>query len=170
MPICLTIVVVCLASSTLAQAPDDLAPPPVKFISREDRAKLDVKDKDIKDRTKLTLELMDLRLDAAERLHANREYDAMFSELGGFHGLMDDGLGFLGGRDQRSGKVLDNYKRLEIGLRSFSPRIEVLRREIPQRYDDYLRKLSKYVREARTRATEPFFGETVIRDRKPTDP
>jgi|CXWL01.1.fsa_nt_gi hypothetical protein len=142
---------------------DEVAPPPLKVFSKEERSRLDAKS-DLKDRTKLALELMDLRLDAAEKFAAGQEFEPMFRELGSFHALMDESLEFLGHRDTGSnGKVLDNFKRLEIGLRGFSPRIETIRRELPIRYDDYVRKLMKYVRDARTRAVDPLFGETVIK-------
>jgi len=149
---------------TAASAQDDpaeIAPPPVKVISKAERERLNA-ETDIKDRTKLSLELMAARLTAAEKLGAQREHDAMFRELGGFHGLMDDGLNFLL-KSGRSGKVLDNLKRLEIGLRMSAPRIEVIRRDLPLRYEDYLRKLMKYVREARTKASEPLFSDSVVR-------
>lgn len=146
--------------------PVEAAPPPIKFLSKEERAKLDTKQSNIKDRTKLSLELMDLRMDAAEKFAQADDYDSMFRELGGFHALMDDGLEFLARRDGDSGKVLDNFKRFEIGLRAFSPRIEVMRRELPLRYDYYVRKLMGYVREARAKAIDPLFGDSVV-TRKP---
>lgn len=155
--------------SVSAQEQDDLpevAPPPLKLMSKDEKNRLDSKT-DLKDRTKLSLELMDLRMDTAERFATSREYDLMFRELGGFQALLDDGLNFLGRRDVGSGKVLDNFKRFEIGLRAFSPRIETIRRELPLRYDDYVRKLMKYVRDARAKATDSLFGETVVPTQKP---
>lgn len=159
----------CIAAFGQDDVPD-AAPPPVKVISKDERARLETKSADLRDRTKLSLELMDIRLDAAEKHAAGRYFDAMFTELGGFHALMDDSLEFLSRRDNGSnGKVLDNFKRLEIGLRAFSPRIETIRRELPVRYDDYVRKLMKYVRDARTRATEPMFADSVVPNRKPDE-
>jgi hypothetical protein len=160
--------VLVLSQPTQAQEElPDAAPPPIRSITKEDQARLKTK-KDVKDRTRLTLELMDVRMTSAERLYSERNFDAMFRELGNFHALLDDGLGFLQGQPkQDSNKVLDNFKRLEIGLRRFLPRIEVIRREIPLRYDDYLKKLGGYVRDARTKATEPLFGDSVVPDRKP---
>ena len=154
--------------STFAQDdPPEIAPPPLKIVSKNERLQLDAKVADVKERTKLALVLMDLRLDTAEKLAVGRQFDAMFTELGGFQALMDDSLEFLGRRDTgKNGKVLDNYKRIEIGLRSFSPRIETLRRELPPRYDDYVRKLMKFVRDARTKATEPLFGDSVVPNRR----
>ncbi|MGE3465575.1 MAG: hypothetical protein AB7J13_01465 [Pyrinomonadaceae bacterium] len=156
--------------SAVAAQDDPPVPPPIKLISRVERDQLDRKIKDIKDRTKLTLKLMEARLAAAEKLAGEGSFDAMYFELGVFEGLLDDGLEFLNLRDNgKSGKVLDNFKRLEIGLRGFLSRIEVIRRDIPLRYDDYVLKLAKYVRDARTKATEPLFGNTVVPTRKPGD-
>ncbi len=152
------------------EVPPEVAPPPLKIFSKEERSRLDAKVAVIKERTKLSLELMDLRLDAAEKFAGGRQFEAMFTELGGFQALMDDSLDYLNRRDTGSnGKVLDNFKRIEIGLRGFSPRIETIRRELPLRYDDYVRKLMKYVRAARTRATEPFFGDSVVPNRRGGD-
>lgn len=153
-------------SAAAQDDPPELAPPPLKIISKDEHSRLDAKT-DIKDRTKLSLDLMNTRLATAEKLSSVQDFDGMFRELGAFHGLMDDCFEFLHKRDNGGGKVLDNFKRLEIGLRGFSPRIETIRRELPQRYDVYVRKLMGYVREARTKATEPLFGDTVLPQKRP---
>jgi len=77
---------------------------------------------------------------------------------------MDDTLSFLGSNDKFKGRVLDNFKRFEIGLRRFTPRLELVRRELPLTHEFYVRSLLKQLRDARTKATEPLFGETVLRD------
>ena len=144
--------------------PTEIAPPPLKIFSKAERSRLDAKIAELKDRTKLSLELMGLRLDAAEKFAGGQQFEAMFAELGGFQALMDDSLDYLNRRNTGSDKkVLDGFKRIEIGLRGFSPRIETMRRELPIRYDDYVRKLMKFVRDARTKATEPFFSDSVVK-------
>ncbi|HVF46445.1 MAG TPA: hypothetical protein VNA17_02655 [Pyrinomonadaceae bacterium] len=153
---------------SLAQGPD-LAPPPLKIVSKAEQQRLD-QETDIKSRTKLVLELMTGRLATAERLHAAEDYAGVFRELGVFHGLMDNGIAYLHKRNTGNGKVLDNFKRLELALRAFVPRLETLRREIPLSHEDYVRKLLIYVREARTKATEPLFADTVIPNRRPGEP
>ena len=155
-----------LLSAQPAAAQDDLAPPPVKVVSREEVARLNAEAEDIKERTKLVLELMNVRLASAEKLRAGEDFDGVFRELGYFHGLMDNGLDFLQKRNNGSGKILDNFKRLEIGLRMFVPRLEMVRREVPLRYEDYIRKLIRFVRDARTKATEPLFSDKVVRTPK----
>jgi hypothetical protein len=86
----------------------------------------------------------------------------MFRELGGFHALMDDALEFLGGNQKMTGKVLNNFKRFEIGLRRFTPRLELIRRNLPVSHEFYLRSLLKQLRDARTKATEPLFGDSIL--------
>lgn len=163
-------IVVFLSASSmpvLAQDPQtDLAPPPLLIISKEERKKLDL-ETDPKDRIKVASDLMDARLDIAEKLNANAEFDAMFKELGGFHALVGNSLDFLNRRSTSNPRVLDAYKRFEIDLRQFMPRLEAIRRELPSRYEDYVRRLLRYVREARAAAVDPMFSDTVIPVRRP---
>ncbi len=149
-----------------AQAQDDppgLAPPPLKQISKSEKDQL-AAETNIKDHTKLALELMALRLKKAEELSAGEVFDDMFTELGGFHAIMDNTLAFLIKGNTNNGKVLNNIKRFEIGLRAFMPRLETLRRESPTKYETYVRNLIKYLRDARSKAIEPFFGTSVVPD------
>ncbi|HUR98611.1 MAG TPA: hypothetical protein VMZ26_11155 [Pyrinomonadaceae bacterium] len=145
---------------------DDLAPPPLKLLSQDEKAKLGG-EPEVKRRTKLALELMDARLKQAETLHTSESYDDMFTQLGAFHGLMDNMLEFLNKSDKDSGKVLNNFKRLEIGLRGFMPRLQMIHSDIPIRYEQYVRNLIKSLRTARARAIEPLFDDTVLPDKKP---
>lgn len=138
----------------------DDAPPPLKAISKADRTKLESVT-DIKERTKLAVNLMESRMKFAEVALAAENFDAIFRELGGFHYLMDNTLDFLNRRDNDSGTIRNNFKRYELALRAFAPRLELIRREVPTRYEPYLFKLLKYMREARTKAIEPLFGSTA---------
>lgn len=142
--------------------PPDTAPPPLKIISKEERQRLDAKD-DIRERTNLALQMMNERLGTAEKHTANENFDAMFRELGFFHALVDDSVTFLEKRDTKNKKVLDTFKKLEIGFRGFIPRLETVRRELPLRYEDYVRHLMKFVREARVRAIDPMFSDSVVK-------
>jgi len=145
---------------------DDLAPPPLKLLSQDEKAKLNG-EAEVKRRTKLALDLMDARLKQAETLHTAQNYDDMFTQLGAFHGLMDNMLEFLNKSDKDSGKVLNNFKRLEIGLRGFMPRLQMIHSDAPIRYEWYVRNLIKSLRTARARAIEPLFDDTVLPDKKP---
>lgn len=147
-------------------ADDDLAPPPLKLLSQNERSKL-VAETEVKRRTKLALELMDARMRQAESLHTSESYDEMFVQLGAFHGLMDNTLDFLNKSDKDSGKVLNNFKRFEIGLRGFTPRLQMIHHDAPTRYEQYVRNLIKNLRMARAKAIEPLFDDTVVPDKKP---
>lgn len=155
-----------LPTVAVSQAdPIELAPPPLSIIPKAEQERLD-RAKNVGDRTKLALKMMDERTAGAEIAFSNENFDVMFRELGAFHAIMEDSLDYLTLRNTGKGKVLDNFKRFEIGLRKFMPRLETIRREVPLRYEDYLRKLIIRIRDARTRATEPLFGETVIAPRR----
>ena len=151
-----------LSSNTFAQEnPMDVEPPPLRIISKEETSKLEA-EKDVKNYTKLVVVLMDAHLKKAESFSTESQYQEMFSELGAFHSLIDRSLIFLNNHDTDSGKVLNNFKRLEISLRSFLPRLELIRRELPFRFEFYTRKLIIYVRNARSRAIEPFYDDSVV--------
>ncbi len=140
---------------------DETAPPPLKIVTKEERAKLDG-ELDLKARTKLAVEMMKFRIGAAEKLFATEDFDGMFRDLGHFRGLLDYTLGFLEKEDAKLNKTLDNYKRVELTLRSVTPRLETIRRDLPLRYEDYVRELLIYIRDARTKAIEPLFSDTVL--------
>ena len=145
---------------------DEIAPPPLRLITEDERKKLEAEN-NIKRRTKLGLELMDARLKQAETFDTAEDHDRMFVELGGFHGLMDNMLDFLNKSDKDDGKVLNNFKRFEIGLRGFTPRLELIRRDLPIKYEQYVRILIRNLRTARTKAIEPLFDDSVVPVKKP---
>lgn len=153
-----------LATLVVAQdEPKGVAPPPLKILAKEEKSQLEA-ETDVKQRTKLSLELMEARLLNAETLGKKEQYREMFTELGSFHALMDNTLDFLGNSDTNKGKVLNNFKRVELSLRKYVTRLELIRRDLPIKYEFYVRRLVRYVREARTKAVEPLFGETVLPD------
>ena len=161
-PAVMVLVLTCL--STFAQTDEiQLAPPPLRVLEKSHKEQLD-REKDIGSRTKLSLKLMEGNLAEAEVHSDNQRHDDMLRELGHFLALMDDSLEFLSRNNKGGGKVLDNFKRLEIGLRKFIPRLEVVRRDLPLKYEDYVRKLMIRIRDARSKATEPLFGESVVPD------
>ena len=143
------------------ESPQKEVPPPLKVLSKEEKSSLNAQS-DIKKHTILALELMDARLLKAEELNSKQDFRAMFNELGGFNALMDDTITFLNKNNSGGGKVLNNFKRIEITLRKDITRLEIIRRDLPLEYEPYVRRLTKYVREARTKAVEPLFGETVL--------
>lgn len=159
-PVLFALCVVILSVDAAAQ--DDSAPPPSRTVSREERNRL-YQPSDVKTHTKLALEMMSNRLVAAERFSSQSEFDLAYRELGGFEGLLNDTLEYLIRTSDESGRSMDNFKRFELNIRTFSPRIEAIRRDLPSRYDDYVRSLLKCVRDARARAVEPLFGDTVVK-------
>jgi hypothetical protein len=156
-----------LAASPLITAaqtdPDESAPPPVRAISRDEGIQLN-REKDVKARTLVALNLMNARIAAAEKAAALEDFEKMYTELGGFLGILDNTFDFLLRSDTNSDKVLGNFKRFEIGLRGYVPKIEVIHRELPLRYKPFVKSTIKYIRDARSRALEPLFGDTVVRE------
>lgn len=149
----------------LPPPPEYVAPPPLKVISKAEKSSLEAQT-DVSERTKLSVSLMEIRLKSAEDLYAQNSFDRMFGELGGFHALIDETLDFLKKNDDGRSKVLNNYKRLELSLRKFSPRIELIRRDLPVKYEYWVRGLIKNVRVARSKAVEPLFGDSVVPNEK----
>lgn len=164
LPFTLFALIILSAAEVTAQddeMPENVAPPPIKLISKEEKSALAAVG-DVKDRTKLTLDLMEARLKKAEELNTGESFGAALNELGTFQALMDDALRFLNRNNTGRGKVLDNFRRFEIALRAFTPRIETIRREVPERYEYHVRKLLRTVRDARSKAVEPMFANTVV--------
>jgi len=143
------------------QMPDNAAPPPLKLISKEEKSSL-ASIGNVKDRTKMTLDFMEARLKKAEQLQTGESFADALTELGTFQALMDDALRFLNKNNTGNGKVLDNYRKFEIALRGFTPRIEAIRREVPERYEYHVRRLLRTLRDARSKAVEPMFASTVV--------
>lgn len=138
--------------------PPDVAPPPLKVLSKSEKQQL-AATKDVKERTKLTLELMTVRIKTAEGFLPQEQYEQVFAELGGFHALIIDVLDHLLKSSSDKKKVLDNFKRFELGLRSLTIRVELIHRQMPPQREYYLRMLLREMRDARTKAVEPLFGD-----------
>jgi len=163
---CLLPFAFCLSSNIFAQSDVfDVEPPPLKILSKAEKSQIEAAT-EIKQRTKLALELMEARLLSAEGFSAKEEYREMFIELGGFHALVDNTLDFLDSKNTDSGKVLNNFKRIELSLRKYITRLELIRRNLANRYELYVRRLVRYIRDARTKAVEPLFDDTVVPDKK----
>lgn len=169
---CAAICFAIFLSAALSAAQDDDtiegAPPPELVMSRAERQQL-VGSKDLKSRVRLALQLMESRLKAAEQFSGNANFEAVFSELGPFHALASDTIQHLERQDSRTKGVLDNLKRFELGIRGFIPRIELIRRNAPTEYEPYLRRLIRFIREARSRALDPMLSDGVIPIRRPDE-
>jgi len=151
----------CLMPPSASAQDDEPAPPPKKSITKEDRKRLDG-EADLRSRTKLAVDMMTGSIDAAERLNAADNFEALFAEFGHYRGLLEYTLAFLQTQDPNENKSLNNWKRFEISLRSVTPRIESIRRELPVKYEEYVRDLEKCMRDARAKVSEALFSFTVL--------
>jgi hypothetical protein len=148
-------------AQTTDDPPPDAAPPPLRVLTKDERRMLE-NERDLKKRTQLSLNLMEARLKNAEQLVVQNKFQDTINELGGFQALLESALDHLERNDNGSNKSTYNFKRLEINLRKTIPRLELVRRELPFSYGYYVQRLQRFVREARAKAVEPLFGNSVL--------
>jgi hypothetical protein len=141
--------------------PSPAAPPPMKFISGNERAQLSGA-RDVNSRTKLSIEIAETRLMRAEQFVADQRFVTATTELGMYQAVVEDALRFLGRQKADSNKTRDLYKRLEIKLREHLARVESIRRVTPSEYALHVRDITEFVRDARTNALNAFFSDTVL--------
>ena len=139
------------------------APPPLKIVSREERARIDGAD-DPKARIRTTIEIAELRLAKAEVLTSDHNFEGATAELGKYEALIDDALNFLSPMLREKNKTRDLYKRLELALRAHGPRLTAIRRSTPQEYAVWIKELEEFARKGRTEALNSFYGHTVFRE------
>jgi hypothetical protein len=139
------------------------APPPLKIVSREERARIDGAD-DSKARVRTTIELAELRLAKAEVLTSDHDYEGATGELGRYEALIDDTLDYLSPMMRDKNKTRDLYKRLELALRAHGPRLTAIRRSTPLEYAVWIKELEEFARKGRTEALNSFYGQTVFRE------
>ena len=146
------------------------APPPLKVISKDERAKLNAAD-DPKSRLRETIELADAHLTKAQEQTNQHDYDSAAKELGNYGALLEDILAFLRPMSPERNKTRDLYKRLELALRAHGPRLTALRRTTPLEYAVWIKEVEDFARGGRTEALNSFYGQTVVRDSplKPID-
>jgi hypothetical protein len=147
------------------EPPPDLAPPPLKLLSKDEQKSLEAQN-DVKKRVKISLELMDARLLKAEQYKTEESFKETLIELAGFHAILDNTMNFLVKNNTDGDRVDKRFITFEIYLRKQIPRLEVIRRELPTRYGYHVGKLMLAVREARAKAVEPIFSDTVVPDNK----
>lgn len=162
--LCLFAFTFCFSARTAQAQPaedPDVAPPPLKAISKEEKQQLD-SEQNIKKYTQLALSLMETRLKTAETQTNESNYREALNTLGGFQILLENTLGFLSKNNPENDKVQNNLKRLELSLREQASRLEIMRRAMPSRYAFHVLKLIRVVRDARSKAVEPLFSDTVV--------
>lgn len=154
-----------LSNHAFAQDDDDFPEyrPTPKIELSDDEKSLLKDQKDTRKYLKTALALIEGRLLSAEKKNGAGEFDGMLAELGGFHALIDTTLDYLEKNELRQGKIIETFKRYEIALRGFAPRVENVRRDAPDKYSAYITKLLKRIRDNRARAIEPFYAEPTIR-------
>ena len=163
----LTLIISAWFAPVLAQdpkTPDETAPPPLRIISREERAQIN-SEKDSKDRIKLTLELASAHLTAAENETSRQDYEKAAAAAGRYWALVDDAFIFLKPMKTESNKTRDLYKRVELALRAHGPRLATIRRSTPIEYSVWIKDIEDLARKGRTEALNSFYGHTVVRDR-----
>ena len=139
------------------------APPPLKLITKEDKAQLD-QTKDAKQKLRLTIELCSGHLTRAEQLTNDGNYDAASAEVGSYHALIENSLEELAALKRDSNKTRDLYKRLELALRADGPRLTAMRRITPLEFAVWIKKVEDFARAGRTEALNSFYGHTVVRE------
>jgi hypothetical protein len=138
------------------------APPPMKFVSRAERDQLNAA-RDPKARIRTTIDLAADHLTRAENFTADKKFAHASEELGGYLGLIDDGVEFIAGLARDKSSTRDLYRHLDIALRAHIPRIAVMRRSTPAEYASNLKAVEEYARNTRADVLESFYGHTVLR-------
>ncbi len=166
--ILLKLALLCLAvyvPALRAQEPEQqlTAPPPLKMVSREERARVDGAE-DSKARIRTTIELAELRLAKAEVLTNENDFEGATGELGKYEALIDDALSYLSPMTRDRNRTRDLYKRLELALRAHGPRLTAIRRSTPLEYAVWIKELEEFARKGRTEALNSFYGHTVFRE------
>jgi hypothetical protein len=157
----------CLMVAQEVRIQDQVAPPPLKIVTRQDRMQLNGVS-DSKARVRVTLELAEAHLANAEIQTSHLNYDEAAAEAGKYSALIEDVFVFLGALKQDSNKTRDLYKRVELTLRAQGPRLNIMRRTTPVAYAVWIKEIEDFARRGRTEALNSFYGHTVVRDQPPT--
>ena len=145
------------------------APPPMKCISREERAQLD-EAKDPKSRTRAAIDLAEEHLSSAERLTSEKKYRDAAEELGHYLAFIGDTLDFLSHLDPGKKQIRDLYRHLDIALRTQIPHLALMRRSTPSEYAANIKDAEEYARNARSEALEFLVEEPLAIDVGANDP
>ena len=153
---------VCLGVAARAQTvePADTAPPK-KYVPAALKSQL-AATKSVKDRVKLTLTLLDERLQAADGYTSSENFSAAGNELGIYQALVDDVIHFLRFSGSDNNRTRDLFKRVELALRSHVIRLETIRRVTPSEEAVHIRSCIEFVREARGRALDAFYDDDSV--------
>lgn len=161
----LFVLMIAAAGHSLAQEnelPEGVVPPPLSVLSEEESDSLEG-ESNIKKRTKLAIEFMETRITGSEASADKEDYQDALQQLAHFEALMNDTYRYIYINDYKK-SALKNYKRLEIALREFINRLELVRRALPFSHSYHVSELIKSVREVRRKSVDSFYGNTVLPD------
>jgi hypothetical protein len=142
------------------EEPKDLVPPAPKILTEKDEEQIRNAG-DIRKQAEIALLLMEEKLKEAEMEISQQNYRGTLNALGRYHALLDYSLGILVENVKKDKKTFKALKEFEISLRQHTPRLELIRREMPYSYGWYVQRLIKIVRQARAKVIEPMYGEAV---------
>jgi hypothetical protein len=150
-------------ASAQPSTPQLPTPPPMRFVARDERSQLTTA-KDAKARVRLSIELAEARLTQMEESTAQRKHEETAEALGGYLGLVEDVMKFIGTLPRDKNSTRDLYRRLDLALRAHLPRLAVMRRETPSEHAIHLKAAEEFTRDTRSEALEIFYGNTVLRE------
>ncbi|HLM56311.1 MAG TPA: hypothetical protein VK422_09360 [Pyrinomonadaceae bacterium] len=147
------------------QNPEDAEPPPMRYIPQDVRAKLSAA-RDDKERTRLSIEQAEQRLENAASYADAGRFEAATAELGIYEAIVKDSISHLqqGITSRVKNKKRDLFKRLELSFRTHLTRIETIRRTLPAHYVGNFLNTLDFVRTARSEALNAFYSDTVMPD------
>jgi HEAT repeats/HEAT repeat len=152
----------CLPCRARGQELEELhAPPPMRYIPQAERARLSAM-RDTKGRTRLSLTLIEERLENAERLTTSRQFDGASAELGIYQALIADALDHLRTTGSTSRKHRDLFKLLDLTLRAQGFRIDAMRRVTPFEMAVNVKETYEFVSGARAETLNAFYGDEVV--------
>ncbi|CDM65456.1 hypothetical protein [Pyrinomonas methylaliphatogenes] len=160
---CATLIILNLARVLFAQNVFLPAPPPYRYIPKDERARLD-ETKNLKSRVALSLELSGERLSRAEELTNEQKFDEAVSELGIYQAIIEDALRALKEGETKGNRRRDLYRRFEIALRGQLSRLEAIRRLMPSEQAVNMNSIINAIKRARIDAINAFYGHVVIHD------
>jgi hypothetical protein len=152
------------AESAAPRGGDDpvTAPPPLRYVPDDVRRQLDAESRDVKARTRLSLQLADERLARASAAIDADRFEEATKELGVYEAIVADSIHFVQASGRTGNKLRDIFKRIEMTLRSQVPKLESLRRGLPAAHAVYARATIEFVRTERDEALSAFYDDTVI--------
>lgn len=146
-----------------AQRADDVTgAPPLRYVPDDVRRQLEAEARDVKARTKLALQLAEDRLARASAASDADRFEDCTNELGVYEAIVADTIRYVQTSGRTGNKLRDTFKRIELTLRSHVPRIETLRRGLPEAHAVYAKATIDFVRMQRDEALSSFYDDSII--------